>query len=107
MPDPPGGEERPHRALSASHALTSPMPMRQDERPNSVLRYGRRKTMPRRNLDGHWGENTPISVRMSPRERRELRHLCEQWGCTTSAAIRRAVSEAAQRVPTTQQEKER
>lgn len=53
--------------------------------------------MPRRNLKGTWGESTPISVRLSPEERGDIRHLCEQWGCTTSAAIRRAIRDAARR----------
>lgn len=63
--------------------------------------------MPRRNLDGFWGENRPISVRLSARERRELHRLCEQWECTVSDAIRRAVRDTAQRIPTVPHEKER
>ncbi len=53
--------------------------------------------MPRRNIDGFWGEHLPVSVRLSWRAREALHLLRERWGCSRSEAIRRALLEAAAR----------
>jgi hypothetical protein len=52
--------------------------------------------MPRKKLNGDWwGESQRFTVRLSRSEQRALRELATAWQTDTSAAIRRAVREAA------------
>lgn len=53
--------------------------------------------MPRRNLDGMWGENRPRSIRFSSDDRRRLAFLRERWPEAKSDAdlVRRALRVAA------------
>lgn len=55
--------------------------------------------MPRRNLTGGWGESRVVTVRLVPADTRLLRELAAAWGLTGSEAIRRAIHEAAARMP--------
>ena len=53
--------------------------------------------MPRHNLAGsyYWGESQRLTVRLSRRDLAGLDRLVELWGLDRSAAIRRALQQAA------------
>ena len=54
--------------------------------------------MPRRGLDGTWDVSPVASARLDRAAREALAALRAAWGCSDSAAVRRALVEAGARL---------